>query len=103
MALEGTVKASVVSPHHLGLFCLPGLGGREPFLLLTGPGKVYFSAHTTPRKATYLGRTRVGLGNATAHTNVSFFAFVVYFLVVGCCFVSLSLLLGRVALEFDHV
>jgi hypothetical protein len=101
VATEATVKVSVVSPHHLGLFCLPGLGGREPFLLLTGPGRVYFSAHTTPRKATYLGRARWGLGAGT-HTQVSFFAFVAYFIVVGVCFFSLSLLLNRVAFEFDH-
>ena len=101
VAFDASVKISVVSPFHYGVFCLPGLGGREPFVLLSGPGNVYFCADTTLRKAALTSRARLSV-NTALQSNVSMIGFAFYFVFVLFSFFTLSLLLNRVAVEFEQ-
>ena len=101
VAFEQSVKITAVSPFHAGFLCLPGLGNKEPFLQLTGPGNVYFCAQTTPRKAAFIVRARTSI-NSAVHANTSLVGFILYITMVAFSFYTLSLVLNRVAVEFEQ-
>jgi hypothetical protein len=101
VAFEQSVKITAVTPFHAGFFCLPGLGNKEPFLQLTGPGHVYFCAQTTPRKASFIVRARTSI-NTAVQANMSVVGFILYVAMVAFSFYTLSLVLTRVANEFEQ-
>lgn len=94
VALEDTCKITIVNPFSNIVLMF---GGKDSFLKIEGPGKIYFCAHSSSRKSS-MSRSRLD-SSATALSNMSVLGFCMYIVAVGFSFYSLTFMLNLIAVE----
>ena len=98
VAFEETCKISIVNPFRNIVLLF---GGKDTFLKIVGPGKIFFCAHSFSRKAMQM-RSRLEPGTSI-QSNMSVLGFCLYVLAVSLSFYSLTLMINMVALQIDQV
>jgi uncharacterized protein (AIM24 family) len=98
VAIEESCKITIVNPFSNIVLMF---GGKDCFLKIGGPGKIYFCAHNNSRKSS-MNRSRFD-SSTTILSNMSVLGFCMYIIAVGFSFYSLTLMLNLIALEIDRV
>ena len=102
VAFEETCKVSVVNPFKNIIFIFVG---KDAFLKVEGPGKVYFCAHSFARNAAAI-RSRLE-ASGSLHTNTSILGFCLYLFALGFTFNYISSLLSvinvQAILQNEHI
>ena len=102
VGFDETCSITAVTPIQSSIPFFSVFASKDTFLKITGPGNVYFCAHTTARKSSNFVKSRMHM-NSTVQANASVIGLLLYILIILFSFYTLSQMLGKIAIEFEQL